>query len=219
MSSETFYSSRAREYFGQTFGIDPSSFLRPLTGYLSPGARILDIGCGSGRDMLWLQQKGFTCWGLELSSPLAGLARRHTGLPVIEADFESFDFQKMDMDALILVGALVHVPQARFKPVLARILRALKKSGGHVLITMKKGRGREIGPDGRVFYLWPEGDLIRVFTDCGLVNLQHWIQESAIRRTDTWMGFVLRAGRCNQAGWGSDDAPETFSAPDAGLPL
>jgi SAM-dependent methyltransferase len=198
MSAEAFYSVRARDYFRQTFRIDPSSFLLPLTGYVHPGARILDIGCGSGRDMLWLQQKGYSCCGLELSSSLAGLARRHTGLPVIEADFESFDFQKMDMDALILVGALVHVPYTRFKVVLTRILQAFNPSGGHVLITMKKGRGREAGPDGRVFYLWPEDDLIRAFTDCGLLSLTHWTQESAIRRTDTWMSFVLRARHCNQ---------------------
>ena len=65
--------------------------------------------------MLLLTSRGFSCVGLDSSPALAELARRHTGLPVIEADFESFDFQAMDMDALLLVGALVHVPHERFK--------------------------------------------------------------------------------------------------------
>ena len=47
------------------------------------------------RDMLWLSERGFQCTGLELSPELAAMARQHTGLLVIEADFESFDFSRM----------------------------------------------------------------------------------------------------------------------------
>ncbi|MDZ7762085.1 MAG: class I SAM-dependent methyltransferase [Desulfovermiculus sp.] len=54
---------------------------------------------------------------------------------LIEADFESFDFHEMDMDALLLVGAFVHVPYDRFQLIFSRILRALK-SQGYVLLTM-----------------------------------------------------------------------------------
>ena len=56
-----------------------------------------------------------------LPPALAELVRRQTGLSVIEADFESFDFQGMDMDALLLIGALVHVPYERFQLIFSRI--------------------------------------------------------------------------------------------------
>src|SRR6056297_2932961 len=102
MSSKSFYQNQAQAYFDQTIGVDPSSFLLPLVRHLSSGARILDVGCGPGRDMLWLENRGYSCVGLDWSSALAELARQHTGLSVIEADFESFDFQGMDMDALLL---------------------------------------------------------------------------------------------------------------------
>ena len=52
MTSKSFYQNQAQAYFAQTFGVDPSSFLLPLIKYLSPGARIWDVGCGAGRDML-----------------------------------------------------------------------------------------------------------------------------------------------------------------------
>ena len=93
--STHFYHTHARDYYNQTIEVDPTSFLSPLINYLQPGSKILDIGCGSGRDMLWLNKRGFHCTGLERSPELAALARQHTGLPVIEADFESFDFSRM----------------------------------------------------------------------------------------------------------------------------
>jgi len=141
--------------------------------------------------MLWLQSKGFSCTGLDSSPALAELARQHTGLSVIEADFEIFEFQGMGMDALLLVGALVHVSHHDFKSILHPMLNALKPLG-HVLVTMKKGWGTEARADERVFYLWQKEDLIRIFRDCGLHCREYFAQQSKTRPTDTWMGFVLQ---------------------------
>lgn len=40
-----------------TYYIDPTVFLKPLVQYLKPGAEIIDVGCGSGRDLRWLKKK------------------------------------------------------------------------------------------------------------------------------------------------------------------
>ena len=195
MTSKIFYQDQAQTYFDQTIGVDPSSFLLPLVRHLSPGARILDVGCGAGRDMMWLANRGFSCVGLDCSPALAELARRHTGLTVFEADFETFDFYKMDMDALLLVGALVHVPHARFQLIFSRILKALKPQGC-VLLTMKQGQGTQTRPDGRVFYLWPKADLMSVFEDSSLICVEYFEQQSKIRASDIWMSFVLQSELC-----------------------
>jgi 2-polyprenyl-3-methyl-5-hydroxy-6-metoxy-1,4-benzoquinol methylase len=79
MSSKIFYQNQAQAYFEQTFWVNPLSFLQPLIRNLDPGAMILDIGCGSGRDMLWLKNMGFACVGMDCSPALAEVARRHTG--------------------------------------------------------------------------------------------------------------------------------------------
>ncbi|MFO7877020.1 MAG: methyltransferase domain-containing protein [Desulfovermiculus sp.] len=192
MTPKPFYQNQAHAYFDQTFGVDPSSFLLPLVRHLSPGARILDVGCGAGRDMLWMENRGFSCVGLDSSPALTELAWRHTGLIVFEADFETFNFHKMDMDALLLVGALVHVPHERFQLIFSRILRALKPHG-HVLLTMKQGQGAQTIPDGRVFYLWSKDDLMPIFEDCGLRCLEYFEQQSKIRASDIWMSFVLQS--------------------------
>ena len=95
-----FYSENYKLYHERTFSIDPSLFLEPLIKVLPRGAYILDVGCGSGRDLLWLKERGFKVMGFERSEGLAELARKNSGCEVIEGDFETFDFSLLSFDAV-----------------------------------------------------------------------------------------------------------------------
>ncbi len=72
-----FYEKYHQQYFTDTVAIDPQSFLDPLIALLKPKATILDIGCGSGRDLLWLKNKGYTPTGFERSNSLTEMAQDH----------------------------------------------------------------------------------------------------------------------------------------------
>lgn len=190
MSNQTFYHNRAQEYFEQTFSIDPAPFLQPLTWHLAPGSTVLDVACGSGRDMLWLHKRGYSCSGLEGSKTLSELARKHTGLPVIEADIQKFDFSSCNADALLLIGALVHETHDQFATVFGRILPALQPQG-LVLLTLKQGQGKNTSPDGRTFYLWEKDQIIETAHNLNLMCIDYSVQVSQVRKSDTWMSFIL----------------------------
>ena len=113
-----YYHRHYRAYFRRTVDVDPASFLQPLADRLAPGARILDVGCGSGRDLQWLRQRGFQPTGLERSPGLARLAQTHSGCPVLVEDFDQFDFSTASYDAILLIGSLVHVPHNLLEPTL-----------------------------------------------------------------------------------------------------
>jgi SAM-dependent methyltransferase len=106
-----------RENRCSTVNIDPGSFLEPFARYLAPGATILDVGCGSGRDLRWFAKRGFASTGFENSPGLARLARQHAACPVIEGDFQDYDFSQLSYSGLVFVGSLVHLSHADF-PVL-----------------------------------------------------------------------------------------------------
>ena len=89
-----FYEENFQQYFSSTVDLDPSTFLDPLADLLEPKSTILDIGCGSGRDLLWFARKGFQPTGFEQSPNLAQLAREHTGCSIIEGDFSNFNFSR-----------------------------------------------------------------------------------------------------------------------------
>ena len=186
-----YYQLHFQVYHDRTFPVDPSSFLSTLATHLQTGSTVIDVGCGSGRDMLWLQNRGYHVIGLERSSGLAQLARKHTGSRIIEADFETYDFADLSADALLLIGALVHLPHPGFSNVLESICRALKSSG-LLLITMKQGKGSAFDSDGRQFYLWQDENLRNVIERLNLSIMDFFIQPSTINPTDTWLGYLLK---------------------------
>ncbi|MFO7600484.1 MAG: class I SAM-dependent methyltransferase [Candidatus Desulfacyla sp.] len=186
-----YYETNVTEYHESTVQIDPSSFLKPLARRLTPGATILDVGCGSGRDMRWFRERGFRPTGLERSPSLSALARAHSGCPVIDADFETRDFSDLSFDALVLVGALVHIPHGRLRQVLEHIIESLVP-GGHALITLKEGRDPTETSHGRTFYLWQDADLRSIFADLNLTVVDFSRDVSKVRDTDIWLGYVLQ---------------------------
>lgn len=187
-----FYEENHVTYFNSTVNIDPAAFLEPFARYLAPKATILDVGCGSGRDLRWFAERGFAPTGFEKSPNLARLARQHAGCPVIEGDFRDFDFWQLSFSALVLVGSLVHLSQAEFPEIFKKICMALVP-GGHILITLKKGVGISTAADGRVFTLWSAMELEALFTSQGLQILEFSRQVSKGRAGDIWLGYVLRA--------------------------
>lgn len=186
-----YYDINAAEYFESTFNVDPSSFLMPLANRLEKGAMILDIGCGSGRDLLWLHNKGFKPTGLERALKLAELARKNSGCPVIEADFLDYDFTQVKYNAVLLVGSLVHLDQFKFPSTLTSICQALYDAG-YIHLTLKEGEGKQISPDGRVFTLWQQQQLEEIFTRQKLTILDCSRQVSKIRKSDVWLGYLLQ---------------------------
>jgi SAM-dependent methyltransferase len=186
-----YYQIHASDYHARTFSVDPSIFLSPFVALLPPRARILDVGCGSGRDLLWLKQRGFEPIGLERSASLAKLARCHSGCPVIEGDMESFDFSSGSWHAVMLVGSLVHIPHDRFLPVIHKILYSLS-SPCVLLLTLKEGNGLFNSADGRTFYLWKDAALREIFAGLNLEIASFFRNASAIGSRETWLGYVLK---------------------------
>ncbi len=190
MNAYDFYEVNATDYFNSTFRIDPSSFLLPLAKNLKPGATILDIGCGSGRDLRWLKDHGFNPTGFERSQTLAELAEKHSGCPVIKADFTKYDFSTLNFDAILMVGALVHIEQPQLPDLLNNICKALVDEG-LVYITLKEGHGQRVASDGRIFFLWKKEELDKIFKKLGFKIIDFSRQTSKLRPTDVWLGYLL----------------------------
>jgi len=192
-----YYCCHYRAYHDETVAIDPAPFLGAFVRQLSPGDHVLDVGCGSGRDLLWLQQKGMAVTGFERSPGLARLARAHAGCRVIEGDFTSHDFAPLAMDAILMTGALVHVPHDCLQGVLGNILRALDPESQRriVYLSLKEGEGAATDNRNRVFYFWQEANLARLLSGGGMEVLDFQRSLSADGRGQPWMGFVLHHGR------------------------
>lgn len=186
-----YYEEHHHDYFTQTVGIDPSTFLEPVAGLLEPGASVLDIGCGAGRDLLWLASHGFRPTGFERSKSFAALARNHSQQPVIEGDFYQYDFSTLEFDAIICIGGLVHVAKQMFADILRAISLAVVP-GGLLLVSMKEGVGTCSAGDGRIFTLWLRREIESVYRESGLDVLDFSRHESKLFADDTWLLHLLK---------------------------
>jgi SAM-dependent methyltransferase len=188
-----YYCRHYRAYHDETVTIDPAPFLDAFARRLSPGDHVLDVGCGSGRDLLWLQQKDLVVTGFERSPGLARLAREHAGCGVIEGDFHTYDFAPLAVDAILMTGALVHVPHDDLSDVLGNILRALNPASPRriVYLSVKEGQGSATDNRGRLFYFWQETDLADLLSGLGMESLDFKRGLSADGTGQPWLGFVL----------------------------
>lgn len=100
------------------------------------GARVLDIGCGAGREAVALGRMGFRVTGIDVSGKMLAEARRNAGKAGAEAEFKicngiDLPFESASFDyAVVLDRALEHI-QGRANRVraLREIRRVLKPSG------------------------------------------------------------------------------------------
>lgn len=118
------------------------------------------------------------------------IAKENTGCEVIEGDFELYNFSRLSVDAIVLVGALVHIPHGKIKKILDRITQALY-SHGHLLVSLKEGEGINTDSYSRVFYLWQDKNLRAIFTELGFKVLEFSRQISKIGMDEVWLSYVL----------------------------
>ena len=97
---------------------------------LAPGAHILELGCGGGRDCQAMLARGFDVDATDGVPEMACKAEERIGRPVRIMRFEELDASE-EYDAVWASACLLHVPREKLKLVLALIHRALKPGGLH----------------------------------------------------------------------------------------
>lgn len=106
-------------------------------------ARILDIGCGDGKFLFFLQQNGFmNIEGLELSSQQVEEARKHVKYPIYVVD-DTYAFLREHPSTYQMItmnDILEHIPKQETVSFLRVVLEALRP-GGNVVINVPQVSG------------------------------------------------------------------------------
>ena len=110
--------------------IGPSRHLDAFLERLTSGARILEIGCGGGRDALHMAERGFAVDATDGTPAMVRKARERTGLDVREMRFDQLDSADA-YDAVWAHACLLHVRRIDLPDILSRIATALRPGGWH----------------------------------------------------------------------------------------
>jgi 2-polyprenyl-3-methyl-5-hydroxy-6-metoxy-1,4-benzoquinol methylase len=195
----SFYSANAKDVADRY-----ESVQSPLAGYFStvfsPGGKILDIGCGSGRDMAELTRQGYSAYGIDATPEFVQLAQalhpELTGrvsqavLPDFEVPFGG------NFDGVLCSAVLMHIDTADLLTAALSIKRCLKVNG-RLLLSVPSHRSdvseTERDSTGRLFKSHTAADLSLIFEGLGFTLIDQWKNQDAMDRHGVeWVTVVFR---------------------------
>ena len=176
-----YYNQNADAFSESTLEVDFKSTQEKFLSHLKDGAKILDFGCGSGRDTKYFLSKGFKVEATDGSEELCKIASNNTGITVRHLLFNELDeFNKYD--GIWACSSILHLDKTELKPVLYKMLRAIKAQG--VIYTSFKLGEFEGERNGRYF------------TDFTLESFKSFIVEiEEIQIVEAWITGDVRPGR------------------------
>ena len=176
-----YYAANAEAFASSTVSVEFTAMQERFVELLEPGARVLDLGCGSGRDAKRFAEAGFAVDAVDGSPELCRIAAEFTGLPVRCMRFEELS-AVAEYDGIWACSSILHVPSVQLPALLAKMAAALK-DGGVIYTSFKYGEGEGMR-HGRYF---------SDFTEDSFASLLE--QVPALREEDHWVSSDVRPGR------------------------
>lgn len=143
------YQSTAQEYARNVADLAPRDSIDKFLKILPSKSKIIDIGCGSGRDAKVFSERGIEVVGIDLCSNLIEIAKKTAPL----AEFHTMDMEHLLFSPASFEGAwaatsLLHLPKQDIGTVFRKIHYILKENG-YFYVSLKKGAGEGLEKDSR----------------------------------------------------------------------
>ena len=188
----TYYNSKAKSFVSDTVDVVFTDMQDTFLSYLPPQSRILDFGCGSGRDTKCFLSKGHRVDAIDGSEELCKIASEYTGIPVKQMLFEELD-KNEEYDGIWACASILHVEKQLLPEIIRKMANATKE-GGIIYTSFKYGDFEGIR-NGRFFtYLTEESfeEILKEIPELMIEKL--WISGDvrAERGEEQWLNIVLR---------------------------
>ena len=187
-----YYEDHAAAFSADTRNVDFEEPRNRFLRKLDSGARILDFGCGSGRDTKAFLQQGFLADAIDGSAQLCKIASEYTGIPVRKMLFQELDVTER-YDGIWACASILHVPSASLPDILNRMRKALKDKG--VIYASFKYGIFEGERSGRYFTDFTEETFELLIKEAGgLLIEEQWISTDVRpgREDQKWLNIILR---------------------------
>ena len=187
-----YYESNAEHYAAETFFADMSEQYQRFLPLLKKGAKILDVGSGSGRDACYFQKHGYQVTALEPSKNLCREIRKVFSGEIICSDIQNYR-PKERYDGIWACASLIHLQEEEILRFFEKIDLYLNDNGV-VYVSGKNGIPTGEGEDGRFFLEFTEQLVEKILTvNEQLKPEQLWYTEDVSGRQGfRWLNVVLR---------------------------
>ena len=187
-----YYDKNARQFAEETRNADLHKIQERFLSYLDAGARILDFGCGSGRDTRYFLEKGFQVEAVDGSGELCRLAEAYTGVPVRNMQFQELDVSDV-YDGIWACASVLHLKKEQLPEVFRRLSAAARENAA-VYMSFKYG-SFEGERNGRYYTDFDEKSFQNFMEDFPEFRIRElWITEDARpeRSKEKWLNTIFQ---------------------------
>jgi tellurite methyltransferase len=177
-------------------GGKPSEPVKKTAAGLPAGAKVLDIGCGEGRNTLYLAALGFKVTAFDIS--VAGVGKilaiakeKRLKINAFVADMREYVFTET-YDLVVCVGCLHLITPEERKSVIIRLKETTVAGGYHVIGVLTDARPEPEDLKGIMVGLLKEGELFEHYNDWEI------IEKAAYQFKDTHPGGISHEHAANE---------------------
>ena len=189
--TKEYYENNTEEFFDSTVSADVEYLYCDFLNNIPQGGKILDLGCGSGRDTKAFIDRGYSVTAVDGSPSLCEMAKVQLGIEVECSDFNELNY-KEEFDGVWACASLLHCSRENLPNIIDKIKNALVPNGV-VYMSFKYGdfEGEKLG---RFFLDLNEERFEEILQKTnGLEKIKVWQSEDTRREKDViWLNALLR---------------------------
>jgi SAM-dependent methyltransferase len=187
-----YYNLKAVDFTTDTIDVSFTVLQETFLAYLKKTSKILDFGCGSGRDTKYFLTKGHSVDAIDGSKELCKIASEYTGIQVKQMLFNELTAIE-EYDGIWACSSILHLPYEELVEVMKKMKVALKDTG--IIYTSFKYGNFEGVRNGRYFIDMTEESLEKMLQDVGGLDVEDmWVTSDVRpgRGEEKWLNLFLR---------------------------
>lgn len=196
------YDQNAKQYADASYKVTPTDLIRRFIELLPQNPKILDAGCGAGKDSKVFNELGINVIGIDLSKGLINEAkRRNPAVNFIEGNFLDMHFNNTYFDGVWAHASLVHLETIDdLKKALHEFNRILKEEGIlHIYVKAQLGKSKTevvkyaLSQHDRFFRYYTEDELEKLLNATSFKIIEMEMQNGLHGREDvTWIALFAK---------------------------
>lgn len=191
MNTLDYYNKNSEEYFNSTLNVDMTNTYKEFLKLVPEGGKILDLGCGSGRDSMNFMKLGYEVTAVDGSKELAKKASALLGKEVIASTFEELEL-KEKFHGIWACASLLHIKREDLKTVLNNLYNNLDDNGVFYM-SFKYGEKEYVDDKNRYFNCFTDESIIGFINENTKFNiLDLYITEDKLGRVNEvkWVNLI-----------------------------
>lgn len=186
--NDKYYKDNYKSFTENTINADMSKIYNLFEKYIHEGYKILDIGFGSARDMIYLQNK-YDVYGIDIVTEFVNLAKEK-GLKVEQKDVKNLDYNR-EFDAIWACASLLHIEEEKLPDVFKRCYNSLKDQG---IMYVSFKYGDYVGERNGRYFVDANIDTINKYLIETDFKVMEYLITDDVRenRDDRWFNVILK---------------------------